>query len=128
MAQADKWHGTRKTRMDSLFSGKRFRVVEEVKSDEPLATPLGYKVKNGYRLEEVDSTEPQFVVGKTLLQTLDSEYNAIEEMPEPKRRGRPRKQPIEQAEEWANREIPGDAEEITQPGPTVSNPNADETF
>jgi hypothetical protein len=113
--------------MDSLFSGTKFRVVEEVRSDEPLATPLGYKVKNGYRLTSTDGTS-NIVVGKTLLRTLDAEYNAIEEMPEPKRRGRPRKQPIEQAEDWASRDIPNDAEQITQPGPTYTNPNANESL
>lgn len=124
--QKSKWHETRKARMDELFAGKKFRVVEEVKSDEPVATPLGYKVKSGYRLEQVDGGS-SFVVGKSLLNTLAEEYDAVEK-PAPKKRGRPRKQPLEQAEEWAGRDIPNDAFPITQPGETYTNPNADEEF
>ncbi len=124
--QKSKWHETRKTRMDELFSGKKFRVVEAVKFDEPVATPLGYKVKSGYRLEQVDGGD-SFVVGKSLLNAIAEEYNAVEK-PAPKKRGRPRKHPLEQAEEWAARDIPDDAYPITQPGETYTNPNADEEF
>lgn len=128
--QKSKWHETRKARMDELFAGKKFRVVEEFKSDEPVATPLGYKVKSGYRLEQVGHLTRdvrEIVVGKSLLNTLAEEYNAVEK-PAPKKRGRPRKQPLEQAEEWAARNIPNDATPITQPGETYTNPNADEEF
>jgi len=37
-----------------------------------------------------------------------------------------KKKPIKQAEVWANRDIPDDAQEISQPGPTYDNPNANE--
>jgi hypothetical protein len=37
-----------------------------------------------------------------------------------------RKKPLDQAEEWANRDMPDDAQRITQAGPTYSNPNEDE--
>jgi hypothetical protein len=128
--QASKWHSTRKARMDQLFAGRKFRVVEEVNSDEPLETPLGYKIKKGYRLQLVEGTFPgevaEFYVGKALLNQLAEEYDAVDK-PTPKKRGRPRKQPIEQAEEWASRDIPADAQQITQPGPTFSNPNESET-
>jgi hypothetical protein len=120
--QANKWHSTRKARMDELFAGRKFRVVEEVNSDEPLETPLGYKVKKGYRLEDESG---QIVVGKALLNQLAEDYNAVEK-PEPKRRGRPRKEPLAQAEEWASRDMPDDAQQVTQAGPTYTNPNADE--
>lgn len=122
--QKSKWHETRKTRMDELFTGKKFEVVREFKSDEPVATPLGYKVKSGYELRSGDET---IVVGKALLNTLADEYDAVDK-PEPKRRGRPRKQPVEQAEVWANREMPSDASPVTQAGPTMTNPNEDEHF
>jgi hypothetical protein len=124
--QKSKWHETRKARMDELFAGKQFRVIDEFKSDEPVATPLGYKVKSGYRLEEVGG-ENIFVVGKSLLDSIADEYNAVEK-PAPKRRGRPRKEPLAQAEEWAGRDMPGDASPVTQPGPAMTNPNADEEF
>lgn len=124
--QSSKWHSTRKARMDELFAGRKFRVVEEVSSDEPLETPLGYKIKKGYRLELVEGKFPGEVadiyVGKALLNQLADEYDAVEK-PEPKRRGRPRKQPLEQAEDWASRDIPNDAQQITQAGPTYTNPN-----
>jgi len=121
-----KWHSTRKARMDELFAGKQFTVVEEFKSDEAVATPLGYKVKTGYRLAPVDGGD-SFVVGKSLLNTLADEYSAVEK-PEPKRRGRPRKEPIEQAETWAGRDMPGDASPVTQPGETYVNPNETQHF
>lgn len=121
-----KWHETRKARMDELFTGKKFRVVGEVSYDEAVATPLGYKVKNGYKLEPENGGE-SFVVGKSLLNTLADEYDAVEK-PEPKRRGRPKKEPLEQAEQWAARDIPNDAAPITQPGETYVNPNAEEEF
>ena len=124
--QSSKWHATRKARMDELFSGKKFTIVEEVKSDEPIETPLGYKTKSGYRLASEDGTM-SIVVGKALLNQIADDYEAVTK-PEPKRRGRPRKQPIEQAEVWAGRDLPGDASPITQAGPTMTNPNADEHF
>jgi hypothetical protein len=116
--------------MDELFSGKKFTVVEEVNLDEPRATPLGYKVKKGFRLVATDGTA-DIIVGKALLQQMHENYDAVEDMPQPKKRGRPRKeevvvdttQPIEQAEEWANRDLPDDASPITQAGPTYTNPN-----
>lgn len=124
--QANKWHSTRKARMDELFAGRKFRVIDEVNSDEPLETPLGYKIKKGYRLELVEGSFPGEVadiyVGKALLNQLADEYNAVEK-PEPKRRGRPRKKPLEQAEEWASRDLPDNAQQITQAGPTYTNPN-----
>lgn len=124
--QKTKWHETRKARMDSLFAGREYRIVEEKTFDQPQETPLGYKVKSGYIIESLDG-EQRFTVGKSLVKILASEYHAIEE-PAPKRRGRPRKTPLEQAEKWASRDIPDDAGPITQPGPTMVNPNADEQF
>jgi hypothetical protein len=126
LIMASKWHDTRKARMDELFAGKKFEVVEEVDSDTPIATPLGYKVNKGYRLRSTDGTM-DIVVGKSLLNTLADDYDAVEK-PAPKKRGRPRKQPLEQAEEWAGREMPGDASPVTQPGPTMVNPNEDEHY
>jgi len=125
--QNSKWHTTRKARMDELFTGRKFEIVEKFKSDTALATPLGYKVNSGYKLRAVDGkNDPQeFVVGKSLLATIADEYNAVDK-PEAKKRGRPRKQPLEQAEQWADRDIPNDAQQITQAGPTYSNPNANE--
>lgn len=125
--QASKWHSTRKARMDELFTGRKFEIVEDFKSKTSVATPLGYKVNSGYKLRAVDSKDglQEFVVGKSLLNALADEYDAVEK-PEPKRRGRPRKKPLEQAEEWAGRDMPDDAQVITQAGPTYSNPNADE--
>jgi hypothetical protein len=124
--QKSKWHETRKARMDSLFAGRSYRVVEEKKFDTPQETPLGYKIKSGYIIESVDG-EQRFTVGKSLLNILADEYNAVEK-PVAKKRGRPRKQPLEQAEEWAGRDISNDAGPITQPGPGLVNPNADERF
>lgn len=121
-----KWHETRKARMDELFTGMKFEIVEEVDSDTPLATPLGYKINKGYRLVSTDGGTDIYV-GKALLNTLADDYDAVEK-PAAKKRGRPRKQPIEQAEEWAGRELPGDASPITQPGPALVNPNADEEY
>ena len=123
--QKSKWHETRKARMDELFKGKTFEIVKEFKSDEPVATPLGYKVKSGYELRSSDGDS--VVVGKSLINTLADEYNAIEK-PEAKKRGRPRKQPLEQAEQWAGRDMPNDAAPVTQPGETYINPNEDEHF
>lgn len=124
--QANKWHSTRKARMDELFAGRKFRIIDEVNSEEPLETPLGYKIKKGYRLELVEGSFPGEVadiyVGKALLNQLADEYNAVEK-PEPKRRGRPRKKPLEQAEQWTSRDMPDDAQQITQAGPTYTNPN-----
>lgn len=120
-----KWHETRKARMEELFSGKKFEIVETVDSDTPIATPLGYKVNKGYRLRETDGST--IVVGKALLNTLADDFDAVEK-PEAKKRGRPRKQPLEQAEEWAGREMPGDASPVTQPGPAMVNPNEDEHY
>lgn len=121
--QSSKWHGTRKTRMDELFTGKKFTVVEEFKYDKSVQTPLGYKVNKGYKLRAEDGTE--IYVGKALLNQLADDYDAVAK-PQPKKRGRPRKQPIVQAEEWASRDIPDDAQEVTQAGPTYTNPNATE--
>ena len=126
MDQKSKWHETRKARMDSLFAGRSYRIVEEKKFDVPQETPLGYKVKSGYIIESVDG-EQRFTVGKSLIDVLADKYQAIDK-PEPKRRGRPRKQPIEQAEQWAGRDIPADASPITQPGPTMVNPNEDQNL
>jgi hypothetical protein len=124
--QSDKWHTTRKARMDELFIGKKFVIAEEFKYNEPVETPLGYKVNKGYRLRAEDGSS-EIYVGKALLNQLADDYDAVEK-PEPKKRGRPKKQePIEQAEEWASRDIPGDAQEVTQAGPTYSNPNESET-
>src|SRR6187402_669989 len=119
--QASKWHATREARMHSLFEGKKFTILEEFKHEEPQETPLGYKVSSGWRLESTDGTM-NIVVGKSLLNTL-VDSGAVDK-PAPKKRGRPRKQPIEQAEQWANRDMPGDAQEVTQAGPTYVNPNA----
>lgn len=126
--QKAKWHETRKARMDELFQGKKFEIHEEVEFDEPKATPLGYKIKKGYRIVEVGKLtrdHVEYFVGKSLVNILADEYDAIEK-PAPKKRGRPRKQPLEQAEQWAGRELPDDAGPITQPGPTLVNPNEDE--
>ena len=126
--QKTKWHETRKSRLDELFKGKKFEIREEFKSDEPVATPLGYKIKSGYRIVEVGKLTRDYVeyfIGKSLVKILADEYDAIEK-PAAKKRGRPRKQPLEQAEEWADRDIPDDAGPITQPGPTYGNPNEDE--
>jgi hypothetical protein len=128
--QKSKWHDTRKARLDELFTGRKFRIVEEFKFDEPVATPLGYKVKSGYRIEQVDSTDgevAEYFIGKSLLNTLANDYAAVDK-PEPKRRGRPRKDPLERAEAWAARKLPGDASPLTQPGPAQVNPNASEEF
>src|SRR4051812_10193912 len=124
--QDSKWHETRKARMDSLFSGKKYVLVEKKKFDTPQQTPLGYKVKSGYVIKSADGDQT-FVVGKSLLNTLADEYNAIEK-PEKAKRGRPRKQPLEQAEVWADRDMPNDASPVTQAGPTYTNPNSDEEF
>lgn len=128
--QKSKWHETRKARLDELFKGKKFVVREEFKFDEPVATPLGYTIKSGYSIVEVDKLtrdHVEYFVGKSLLNILVEEYAAVEK-PAPKRRGRPRKQPIEQAEEWASRDISDDAQQITQPGEPLVNPNADEEY
>lgn len=123
-SQGSKWHTTRKARLDSLFAGRSYRIVEEKKFDTPQETPLGYKVKSGYVIESTDG-EQKFVVGKSLINIIADDYSGITK-PVSKKRGRPKKQPIEQAEEWAGRDIPDDAQQITQPGPAVVNPNADE--
>jgi len=122
--QSGKWHETRKARMDQLFKDKKYVVVEEATLDEPQETPLGYKTKKGYWLQ---SGQEKVWVGKALLKQLAEEYDAVE-LPAPKRRGRPRKeQPLEQAEQWVSRDMPNDAQQITQAGPTFVNPNAGET-
>lgn len=116
-----KWHETRKARMDELFSNKKFHIVSEEVLDEPLETALGYKTKKGYWIQSGDE---KLWVGKALLNQIADQYNAVEK-PAPKKRGRPKKeQPIEQAEQWASRDIPNDAQQITQAGPTYTNPNA----
>lgn len=128
--EKSKWHETRQAKMDELFKGKKFRIVDEFKSENPLATPLGYKIKSGYRLEQVGlpvDTVNEFVVGKSLLNTLVEKYQAVDR-PEAKKRGRPKKQPLAQAKEWAARDIPNDAGPITQPGETYTNPNATQEF
>jgi hypothetical protein len=128
--QSDKWHATRKARADELFSGRKFEVISEETFDNSMTTPLGYKVKKGYKLRSVDGKEglQEFIVGKTLLNQIADEYNAVDK-PEPKRRGRPRKaETVEQAEKFADREIPADAQQITQPGPTWANPNSDQSL
>jgi hypothetical protein len=122
--QKTKWHETRKVKMDELFAGKQYSIIEEKKFDEPQETPLGYKVKSGYIVESSDGSQ-RFVIGKALLNKLAEEYNAIEK-PAAKKRGRPPKQPLAQAEEWAGRDMPNDASPITQAGPTMTNPNADQ--
>lgn len=124
---SSKWHETRKAKMDELFSGKSFRIVEEFNSDVAVATPLGYKIKNGYKLQEIGEEVNYIVVGKSLLNTLAEEYNAVDK-PEPKKRGRPKKEPLELAEEWANRDMSDDASPVTQPGPTYTNPNETQEF
>lgn len=48
-------------------------------------------------------------------------------MSEKKKDTNPKKKPIEQAEDWANRDIPDDAQQVTQAGPTYENPNSKET-
>lgn len=118
-----KWHDTRKARMDELFEGKHFEIVREETLDEPEETPLGYKTKNGYWIND---GEKDVWVGKALLKQIAEEYNAVR-LPAAKRRGRPRKKPLEQAEDWASRDMPDDAQQITQAGPTYSNPNAEES-
>lgn len=118
--QSDKWHATRKSRMDELFSGKHYDIVSEDILDEPLETPLGYKTKKGYWLQ--DQNSDRIWVGESLLNTLSEDYKAVTR-PAPKKKGRPRKQPIDQAQVWASRDIPNDAEQITQAGPTYINPN-----
>lgn len=123
---ASKWHETRKARMDELFAGKRFDIVEEVNSDTPVETPLGYKVNKGYRLKSTDGSM-DIVVGRALLNQIADDYNGVTK-PEAKKRGRPRKKPLELAEEWAGRDIPSDAQQITQPGSTMTNPNEDEHY
>jgi len=119
--QSSKWHATRDARMKEIFEGKEFVIVQEFKNEGPLKTPLGYKVKSGWHLAATDGSM-ECVVGKSLLNTL-IDSGAVAK-PAPKKRGRPRKQPIEQAEQWANRDMPGDAQEVTQAGPTYVNPNA----
>ena len=124
MAQSSKWHATREARMKELFDGKQFTVESEFKNEEPQETPLGYKVKSGWRLVSTDGSM-HIVVGKSLLNKL-ADSGAVEK-PATRKRGRPRKeQPLEQAEQWASRDIPDDAQQITQAGPTYDNPNADQ--
>ena len=122
--QKSKWQQTRKARMDELFAGKHFEIVAPFDFNTPVKSPLGYKVSKGYTLSD-DGGQTVIYVGKTLLKQIADEYSAVE-LPEPKKRGRPRKQPLEQAEQWANRDMPDDAQQVTQPGPTYVNPNANE--
>jgi hypothetical protein len=123
MTQASKWHETRAARIKDLFDGKKFTVESEFKNEEPQETPLGYKVKSGWRLVSTDGTM-RIVVGKALLNRL-ADSGAVDK-PEGRKRGRPRKQPLEQAEQWASRDMPDDAQQVTQAGPTYTNPNADQ--
>lgn len=123
-SQSEKWHETRKAKLDELFEGQKFDVVEEFHSDVPVTTVLGYKTKNGYYLS--DGTD-KIAVGKTLLKQIAEQYGAVE-LPEPKRRGRPKKQLLEQAEQWADRDMPNDAQQVTQAGPTYVNPNSDQSL
>ena len=124
--QKSKWHETRKARMDELFAGKKFDLVAEFSFEEPVTTPLGYKVSKGYTLAPRDGSG-EIYVGKALMNQLADEYNAVDK-PAPKKRGRPAKQPLAQAEEWADRAMPADAAPVTQPGPTYVNPNENEHF
>lgn len=124
--QKSKWHQTRKARMDELFAGKTFEVVAPFDFEEPVETPLGYKVSKGYNLVSTDGTM-NIYVGKALMNQLAEEYNAVEK-PATRKRGRPRKQPLAQAEQWAGRDMPGDAQQVTQAGPTYTNPNSQEHF
>lgn len=122
--QKDKWSETRKAKLDELFSGKSYVIEKEETLDTAKATPLGYKTKHGYWLRSGDE---RIWVGKALLKTLAEDYQAVE-LPEPKRRGRPKKDPVEQAEVWVGRDIPSDAYPITQPGQPLTNPNAEQEF
>lgn len=124
--QKGKWHETRKARLDELVSGKRFEVVEKVRLDTAVETPLGYKLKQGYRVRSTDGSA-EFYAGKALIDTLVNDYGVMDK-PESAKRGRPKKQPIAQAEQWAGRDMPSDASPVTQPGATYTNPNADETL
>lgn len=119
--QKSKWQATRKAKMDELFTGHKYKIVNEFSSEEPKKTPLGYTVKNGFVIESTDGTQ-RFYVGKSIINILADNYNAITK-PEPKKRGRPKRGTLEQASEWANREMPADAQQVTQAGPTYSNPN-----
>lgn len=124
--QSSKWHATRNARIKELIEGKHYVVVEEFKSGQPIETPLGYKVKSGWYLED-SATGAKIAVGKSLMNTL-ADADVVEK-PAPKKRGRPRKsEPLAQAEEWASRDIPDDAQQITQAGPTYTNPNAGQEF
>lgn len=122
--QKSKWQATRKAKMDELFTGKQYKIVDEFSSEEPMKTPLGYTVKNGFVIESLDGSQ-RFHVGKSIINILADDYKAITK-PEKKRRGRPRRDTLEQAAEWADRDIPSDAQQLTQAGPTYPNPNKDE--
>lgn len=95
--QKSKWHKTRKARMDELFAGKRFEVVAPFDFEEPVETPLGYKVSKGYNLISTDGTM-NIYVGKALMTQLAEEYNAVDK-PAARKRGRPRKQANPNADE-----------------------------
>jgi hypothetical protein len=121
---SSKWHTTRDAKLKEVFGDKQFTVVEEFKNQDPQATPLGYKVKSGWRLAATDGSM-ECVVGKALLNYLADSGKV--EKPAAKKRGRPRKSPVQQAEQWASRDIPDDAQQVSQAGPTYVNPNSEES-
>jgi hypothetical protein len=69
---------TRKQKMDELFSGKRFEIVQEIhlEGDQRFETPFGNKGRHGFHLRPEGTTDKGFIVGATMLEQIASEYGA----------------------------------------------------
>jgi hypothetical protein len=77
----------RKAKMDELFAGKKFTILQEIhlNGDERFVTPFGNKGRNGYAISEEGNPSNRFIVGATVLKQAAAEYGAVT-LPEPKRK------------------------------------------
>ena len=80
---------TRKLKMDQLFAGRRFKIVQVVSlgGEDRFVTPFGNKGRRGYVLAEEGNPGNSFYVGETVLGQAAREYDAVE-LPEKRRRRR----------------------------------------
>lgn len=74
---------TRKQKMDELFAGKSFDIVEEVhlEGEDRFVTPFGNKGRNGFMLAEVGNPNNTFIIGETMLKQVETDYKAINSYP-----------------------------------------------
>lgn len=77
----------RKAKMDELFEGKKFTILQEIhlNGDERFVTPFGNKGRNGFAISEDGNPSNRFIIGATVLKQVAAEYGAVT-LPEPKRK------------------------------------------